>query len=87
MIKEPLHFKKNAILIRHKKNQQNLINTIIKANIKIEKELRTWESVNQKCISHEKYHFLPDNIQKLVSIFNYNQRVLSSKIKKKYFNG
>ena len=86
MIKEPLHFKKNAILIRHKKNQQNLINTIIEANIKIEKELRTWESVNQKCISHEKYHLLPDNIQKLVSIFNYNQRVLSSKIKKKYFN-
>ena len=86
MIKEPLHFKKNAILIRHKKNQQKLIKTIIDIDIKIEKELRTWEMVNQKCISHEKYHHLPENIQKLVSIFNYNEKALRAKIKKYKLN-
>ena len=85
MNNEPLHFKKNAILIRHKKNQQKLIKTIIDANIKIEKELRTWEMVNQKCISCEKYHLLPNNIQKLVSIFNYNEKALRAKIKKYRF--
>ena len=34
--------------------------------------------VNQKCISHEKYHHLPENIKKLVSIFNYNEKGLKS---------
>lgn len=86
MIKEPLHFKKKAIFIRHKKNQQKLIKTIVNANIKIEKELRNWEMVNQKCISHEKYHHLPENIQRLVSIFNYNEKVLRSKIRKYKLN-
>ena len=86
MIKEPLHFKKNAILIRHKKNQQKLIKTIIDTNIKIERELRTWEMVNQKCISCEKYHHLRDNIQRLVSIFNYNEKVLRSTIRTSKLN-
>ena len=42
--------------------------------------------VNQKCISHEKYHHLPENIKKLVSIFNYNEKALRAKIKKYKLN-
>ena len=82
MIRDLLNFKKSAILISHKKNQQKLIETIVNANIKIERELRIWEILNLKCISHEKYHHLPENIQKLVSLFNYNEKVLRDKIRR-----
>ena len=84
-MKDPIDFKKEAKLKAHREKQKELIGKIEKDNLIIGNKIKEWESLNEKSVRLEKVYNLPENIQKLVSIFNYNEKALRAKIKKYRF--
>ena len=76
---EPLDFDKKAKLHSHREKQKLVMAEIEEVNKKIKLQLEQWEKENNKEIAKEKIYNLPEEIQRLLSQYNYNVKTLQQK--------
>lgn len=82
MVAKIIDFRKKAVLLNHKKKQEEIVSKIINANLEIEKKLLDWQKQsNQKIGRDIEYKDLPKEIQELLNQLQANDHILLNKYK------
>jgi hypothetical protein len=77
-----INFRKKAVLLNHRRKQEEIVSKIIKANLEIEKKLLDWQKQSNKKIGRDiEYEDLPKDIRELLNQLQANDHILLNKYK------